>query len=211
MEPNARLHPIISELRDHLAFRRMDCGMRTLAVHIPAIDALDPAQPSAAVLLGLVAQWVDAGFAAPELVRGLLARFPAPARATLPLHDYLHLRLAEGLLAMAAEDFATAMPHFQFVQSLEGETDDAELLAISNFWTARCLRRIGRYDDALAFAVKGRRPALDAGYAPALAPPAKMFQSCGAHRSTPRLLQTGWREFAPPGGAWPIFDSDRSG
>jgi tetratricopeptide (TPR) repeat protein len=40
------------------------------------------------------------------------------------------------------------------------------LLAISNFWTARCLRHIGRYDDALGFATKGRRLALEFGYAP---------------------------------------------
>ncbi len=64
------------------------------------------------------------------------------------------------------EDFALAAQHFHFVQSLEGEIDDAELLAISNFWTARCLRRMGRYDDALGFAVRGRRLALDSGYAP---------------------------------------------
>ena len=67
---------------------------------------------------------------------------------------------------MAAEDFPLAAQHFRFVQSLEGEIDDSELLAISNFWTARCLRRMGRYDDALGFAVKGRRLALDSGYAP---------------------------------------------
>lgn len=166
MSPYSGLNPILSQLRDHLGFRRMECGMQTLSAHASAFASLDAAQPSAGILLGLVAQWVDAGFAAPELVRDLLQRFPHEHRADLPLLDYLHVRLAEGMVAMAAEDFALAAQHFHFVQSLEGEIDDSELLAISNFWTARCLRRMGRYDDALGFAVKGRRLALDSGYAP---------------------------------------------
>jgi tetratricopeptide (TPR) repeat protein len=166
MGPNTGLNPIISQLRDHLTSRRMECGMRTLAAHTCALESLDPAEPNAGVLLGLTAQWVDAGFAGPELVRELLLRFPAARRAELPLLDYLHVRLAEGMVAMAAEDFALATQHFRFVQSLEGETNDGELLAISNFWTARCLRRSGRYDDALGFAIKGKRVALDSGYAP---------------------------------------------
>jgi len=160
------LNPIISQLRDHLGFRRMECGMLTLAAHALTLESLDPAAPNAGILLGLVAQWVDAGFASPGLVRDLLARFPSACRAELPLLDYLHVRLAEGMVAMAGEDFALAVQHFSFVQSLEGEVNDAELLAISNFWTARCLRRIGRYDDALGFSTKGRRLALDFGYAP---------------------------------------------
>ena len=166
MSPNTGLSPIISQLREDLAFRRMECGMRRLAARAPALEALDPAEPNAGVLLGLIAQWVDAGFAGPELVRELLTRFPATRRAELPLLDYLHVRLAEGMVAMANEDFAPAVEHFRFVQSLEGEMNDSELLAICNFWTARCLRRIGRYDDALGFAVKGKRLAFDSGYPP---------------------------------------------
>jgi tetratricopeptide (TPR) repeat protein len=160
------LDPIISQLRDHLAFRRMECGMLTLSAHAPVLESLDPAAPNAGILLGLVAQWVDAGFAGPGMVRELLTRFPSSRRAELPLLDYLHVRLAEGMVAMSGEDFSPAIQHFTFVQSLEGEINDAELLAISNFWTTRCLRHIGRYDDAAGFAAKGRKLALDAGYAP---------------------------------------------
>jgi tetratricopeptide (TPR) repeat protein len=166
MGPQGGLNSIISQLRDHLGFRRMECGMRTLAANAPALESLDPAEPNAGVLLGLIAQWVDAGFPGPELVRELLARFPSSRRAELPLVDYLHVRLAEGMVAMDSEDFALATQHFRFVQSLEGEINDGELLAISNYWTSRCLRRMGRYDDALGFTIKGKRLALDSGYAP---------------------------------------------
>lgn len=166
MGPSAGLIPVISQLRDHLAFRRMEDGMRTLAANAPAIQSLEPGQPNAGVLLGLVAQWVDAGYAGPELVRELLARFPASRRAELPLLDYLHVRLAEGMVAMAAEDFTLATQHFRFVESLEGEMNDPELLAIASFWTARSLRQLGRYDDALGFGDAAKRLALASGYAP---------------------------------------------
>src|SRR5260370_13093329 len=166
MGPHGGLSPIISQLRDHLACRRMEYGMQTLAVHACALERLGRAEPNAGILLGLIAEWVDGGFAGPELVRELLTRLPTSCRAALPLLDYLHVRLAEGMVAMAGEDFALATQHFRFVQSLEGEMNDCELLAISYFWTARCLRRMGRYDDALGFALKRQRLALDSGYAP---------------------------------------------
>ena len=166
MGPTTGLNPIISQLRDHLGLRRMECGMLTLAAHALALESLDPAAPNAGILLGLLAQWVDSGVAGPGLVGDGSDRWRGAAQGELPLLDYLHVRLAEGMVAMAGEDFALAVQHFGFVQSLEGEINDVELLAISNFWTARCLRHIGRYDDALGFATKGRRLALDFGYAP---------------------------------------------
>ena len=140
--------------------------MQTLAANEPVWASMDPAEANAGVLLGLIAQWVDAGFSGPELVRELLARFPSARRGELPLLDYLHVRLAEGMVAMAGEDFALATQHFRFVQALEGDIHDSQLLAISNFWNARCLRHIGRYDDALGFVTEGKRLALDSGYAP---------------------------------------------
>lgn len=166
MGPSTTLIPIVSQLRDHLAFRRMECARRTLVDQAPAIQALNPSEPNAGVVLGLIAQWVDAGLAGPELVRELLARFPASRRAELPLLDYLHVRLAEGMVAMASEDFAVATQHFRFVQSLEGEMNDPQLLAVAKFWTARSLRHFGRYDDALGFAIEAKRLALDSGCAP---------------------------------------------
>jgi tetratricopeptide (TPR) repeat protein len=72
--------------------------------------------------------------------------------------------MAEGALAMSQEDFAGAAAHFRFVQSLEEEIGDAELLAIANFWTGRCLRKTGQYDDALGYIERGEALALSCGY-----------------------------------------------
>ena len=64
-----------------------------------------PRTKSAGALLGYLAQWVDIGFESPQLIKCLLPRFPKDSRAALPLLDYLHLRMAEGLVAMCGGKF----------------------------------------------------------------------------------------------------------
>jgi tetratricopeptide (TPR) repeat protein len=165
MDAVCELTALITQLREDLAFRRIDSGMKALEENRALLAALDPTQENAAVLVGFVAQWVDIGFGSPELVRDLLRLFPKSCRACLPLLDYLHLRMAEGLLAMTEEEFEQATAHFQFVQAVEEEIRDAELPAIANFWIGRCLRKQGRYDDALTYTIKAKAVALDHGYA----------------------------------------------
>jgi tetratricopeptide (TPR) repeat protein len=155
---------LLTPLRDDLGYRRIEQGLRRLESVRHTIESLRPELPMSGILVGLVAQWVDAGFDQPGLLGRLLESFPKPARATLPLLDYLHLRMAEGVLAMSQEDFETATGHFRFVQSMEEEVDDFELLAIANFWTGRCLRKMGRYDDALNYTERGEELALSCGY-----------------------------------------------
>jgi len=163
--PNAvEYGELLRRLREDIAYRRIASGMRCLEANRGLLDALAPVHRSAGVLLGYVAQWVDIGYEGPQLIKCLLARFPKDSRAALPLLDYLHLRMAEGLVAMAEEEFEQAIRHFEFVESVEEEVRDREMLAISNFWIGRCLRSQGRYDDALSFTVKARELARDLGY-----------------------------------------------
>jgi tetratricopeptide (TPR) repeat protein len=158
------LPALLAQLRDGLGFRRVEQGIQTLERHRDLIAALAPGQEKSGILLGLVAQWVDAGFAGAALLRELLARFPRESRAALPLLEYLHIRMAEGWLAMAAEDFDRALEHFRFIDSLASEVDDPELLAIANFWAGRCLRKTGRYDDAASYTARGQSLAEACGY-----------------------------------------------
>ncbi|MGD0360361.1 MAG: tetratricopeptide repeat protein [Bryobacteraceae bacterium] len=155
---------LLRQLREDIAYRRLDSGMRCLKANRRLIGALAPTETNAGVLLGYLAQWVDIGFEGPQLIKCLLPRFPKDSRATLPLLDYLHLRMAEGLVAMTEEDFELAKRHFAFVESVEEEVRDREMLAISNFWIARCLRSQGRYDDAISFTVRARGLAQELGY-----------------------------------------------
>ena len=156
--------PSLSALRDDLGFRRIGQGIQRLESLRPQIDSFQPDAPHAGVFIGLVAQWVDAGFDSPLLLSQLLSKFPPKFRAALPLLDYLHLRMAEGVVAMSQEDFDRAIVHFRFVQSLESELDDYELLAIAYFWTGRCLRNAGQYDDAFDYIARGEEFALRCGY-----------------------------------------------
>ena len=156
----------LAQLKEDLVCRRVGRGLARLAEHRHLLTSFDPAQKNAALLASYLAQWVDIGFQRPALVKEVVARFSKAGRARLFLHDYLHLRMAEGMVAMAEESKEDALRHFDFVLSLDTETDDRELLAIANFWKGRCLRMKGEYDQALAFAVKGRELALELGHRP---------------------------------------------
>jgi len=156
----------LAQLKQDLVCRRVAHGFARLEEYRHLLSSFDPENKNAALFAGCLAQWVDVGFQRPALVKTIVARFPRDVRARLPLHDYLYLRMAEGMVAMAEEATDEAIRHLESVLSLEAETDDQELLSIANFWKGRCLRMKGEYDQALAFAVKGRDLALKFGHPP---------------------------------------------
>ncbi len=156
----------LAQLKEDLVRRRVGRGMTRLEEHRHLLTSFDPEKKNAGLFAGYLAQWVDIGYQRVGLVKDIAARFSKPARGRLPLQDYLHLRMAEGMVAMVEESTDEAIQHFDFVLSLDHQTDDKELLAIANFWKGRCLRMKGEYDQALAFAVKGRTLASELGHAP---------------------------------------------
>lgn len=156
----------LAQLKEDLVCRRVAQGFSRLDEHQHLLSCFDPKTNNAARFTGYLAQWVDVGFRRPVLVKEILTSFSRGVRAHLPLHEYLHLRMAEGMLAMAEESIDEALRHFDFVLSLESEIDDQEVLSIANFWKGRCLRVKGEYDQALAFAVRGRDLALKLGHLP---------------------------------------------
>src|SRR6201993_254967 len=156
----------LGQLKQDLVCRRVGRGMTRLQDYQYLFTSFDPEQKNAARFAGYLAQWVDIGFQRPALVKEIVSRFTKSIRSRLPLQDYLYLRLAEGMIAMAAEASEEAFRHLDFVLGIEEQIDDKELLAIANFWKGRCLRMKGEYDQALAFAVKGRELALELGHQP---------------------------------------------
>ena len=155
----------LAQLKEDLVRRRVGRGMARLEEHRHLLTSFDPEKRNAGLFAGYLAQWVDVGFQRVGLVKEITALFSNPVRSRMPLHDYLHLRMAEGMVAMAEESKDEAIQHFDFVLGLDQETDDKELLAIANFWKGRCLRMKGEYDQALAFALKGRDLASGLGHA----------------------------------------------
>lgn len=154
------------QLKQDLVCRRVGHGMASLEEHSCLLAGFDPGRRNAALFAGYLAQWVDIGFRRPAVVKEIVARFGRAVRARLPLHDYLHLRMAEGMAAMAEESTDEALRHLNFVLGLADEADDKELLAIAHFWKGRCLRMQGEYDQALVSAVKGRELAAELGHQP---------------------------------------------
>src|SRR2546423_1862217 len=155
---------LLRGLKENVALRNVSKGIALLDAHAHLLTSLDPEQPNAAAFAGYVAQWVDIGYRGPELLQELLARFPKTCRARLPLRDYLHLRMAEGLLALLHDEPEGALQHFDMVLSMQEEIEDRELVAIVQFWHARCHRKKGEYDEALKHAAVGRELALVLGF-----------------------------------------------
>src|SRR5262249_55380636 len=149
---------------DDLIERRIESGMRALEEQRARFANLEMAGPMSPILVSYLAQWVDIGFHGPELVRGLLERYPAGTRANLELREYVHLRLAEGILAMRQKQPEEAIGHFDLVLLLCEELGDRELLAITNFWVARGHRQKGEYDRALSYTVRARGVAAELGF-----------------------------------------------
>jgi tetratricopeptide (TPR) repeat protein len=156
---------LVTRLREDVVLRRIGTSIEWFQSHRDALLALDPDQKNAAAFVGYLSQWVDMGYGDAAIVRELLCRFPKPKRATLPLCDYIHLELAEGMVASAEEETAKAIGRFNVIINLgEEAVADTQLLSLAYFWKGRCQRKQGEYDSALADTRKGRELALEQGY-----------------------------------------------
>lgn len=154
----------LDQLKEDIAWRRIDSGLQRLHARKDLVESCNPSQKGAGVLLGYLAQWVDMGFAQPALIQQILTRFSATNRETLSVLEYAHVRMADGLLATSEEDYARAIRDFETVLALEEAIQDKQVISIANYWIGRCLRRQGRYDDALGYVAKAKGLALRLRY-----------------------------------------------
>jgi tetratricopeptide (TPR) repeat protein len=96
------------------------------------------------------------GFANAALLKEMLWRFPKDSATTLPVYEYVHLRMAQGLVYMAEEEFEEAICRLEIALTLGDQVCFQNLVAISHYWVGKCLRRLCRYDDALRHTIKGQ-------------------------------------------------------
>jgi tetratricopeptide (TPR) repeat protein len=146
----------LAQIKEDIANRRIEAGLRCLTAHQQILESIQLRQNNSVILLGYFAQWVDVGFPGRPLLKQLLSHFASASPETLTLLEYAHLRMADGLVAMSEEEFAKAIKNFNTVLTLENEISDKQMISIANFWMGRCLRRQGRYDDALGYVAKAR-------------------------------------------------------
>jgi tetratricopeptide (TPR) repeat protein len=163
-------------LRSLLQERQIGAGIALLDHLSSELVNIQPDHPGAGSVVGCLAQWVDVGFEGMNLLETLLARFPASARHELSLVDYVHLRLAEALVAMRHEDLPEALRRLDTALTVCQDTEDSQIVAVASLWKARCLRKAGEYDQALAIARQGIARAVEIG-APQMAAVVRTLES----------------------------------
>ena len=156
----------LRQLQQHVATREIERGIACLQSQPELIAQLNPSQKNAAQLLAHLTIWTDIGYSGPPLNQILKVFKDAgpDLLSQLPIVDYICLRIAEGMTAMADEAMESAISHFDFVLSLGEELNNPFLLSIVHFWKGRCLRRRGDYDEALIYTAKGRDLAVALGH-----------------------------------------------
>jgi tetratricopeptide (TPR) repeat protein len=140
---------LLEELRALLQQRQIGTGIAMLEKHREEFSSLSPEQCHVGLGLGCLAEWLDVGHDDCGLLNELLGKFTDGARKQLPLNDYVHLRVAEALVAMRREDLTDALRHLETVLALADEIQDPKITLIASLWKARCLRKAGEYDQAL--------------------------------------------------------------
>jgi tetratricopeptide (TPR) repeat protein len=130
--------------------RRIQHGMDRLANIEQILVAFSPSLENGAAFLGTLALWCDIGYGDATLVKRLLATYDHESRCKLSIAEYVYVRMAEGMVAMTEELLEAAIEHFDIVLKIAAETRAWEVLAIANYWKARCQRKKGQYESALA-------------------------------------------------------------
>jgi len=148
--------------------RRIAEGFDFLKRYDSVFVEMKPTEPEAAGIVVRLAQWVDLGYRDVEFLDGLVKRFPTKRRASMPLKEFLQLRMAEAFCAMGEENLDRAIELLGFVLQAERELADQGLAAIAHFWKGRSHRKKGEYDQAMLHVVRGRE-LMEAIHAPKLA------------------------------------------
>ncbi|HWF11321.1 MAG TPA: tetratricopeptide repeat protein [Bryobacteraceae bacterium] len=157
---------LVNGLRGDLGMRRIGSGMARLDEYWTKSGRLDPKHQDSPALLCYIAQWVDAGWRDVDAVQDSLGGFPKGRRVKLPVLDYAHVLMAEGMIWVAEENVDRALANFGLVLSLDSEIEDPVLLALAHFWSSRCSRKAGEYENAQKHAAEGFRYATEAGMGP---------------------------------------------
>src|ERR1041385_9024433 len=157
---------LLNGLRGDLGMRRIGSGMARLDEYWARSGRLEPEHEDAPGLLCYIAQWVDAGWRDIDVVQDGLGGFPKGRRICLRLLDYAYVLMAEGMIWVAEENVERALANFNLVLSLRAEIADPVVLALAHFWSSRCNRKAGEYDNAMIHAAEGYRYAVEAGMEP---------------------------------------------
>lgn len=146
---------LLDELQALIQQRRIGTGIALLTEHAHSFQNLGPHDPHAGRCVGTLAEWLDVGFEDGGLLAKLVERFRGLGRRQIALAGYVHIRLAEAVLAMRQEELTQALRHLDTALQISDDLQDTRSAAIATLWKARCLRKAGEYDQALAVTRRG--------------------------------------------------------
>ena len=155
---------LVAALNDDANRRRIDSGTARIAGCRPIFEQFDPSAKNSSVFLAVAARWCDITDAGPEPIRKMLATYDEAARSRFSVADYVRVRMAEGMVALKEDHLDKAIEDFEIALKLADQASAADVLALSNYWTGRCLRRKGKYEDALKYVRKGREIQFSRGH-----------------------------------------------
>ncbi len=146
---------LLQDLQRLLQDRQIGDGIALLNKHLDRFREVDPRDSLAGWTVGTLAQWLDVGFEDHGLLPTLLAQFSPESRNEMPLAGYVHIRLAEAVLAMRNEDLNEALRHLDTALKISDDLEDTRSSSVATLWKARCLRKAGEYDQALQITRRG--------------------------------------------------------
>lgn len=139
----------LDQLSEALTNRRIADGIHILDGNRSGWEVPRGTVGSGAATVLHLAQWIDVGYRDYRTLAQLIEQFPAADRASMPVREYLLLRMAEAFYSIAREDADTAIDVLDFVLKAESELGDAKLVALAHFWIGRAHRKKGEYEPAL--------------------------------------------------------------
>ena len=156
---------ILSRVREAFLSRRIAAGITWLEEHRDLVAKVGPKHPRAAQIIGYLSQWVDAGLSDISAIQGLLDQFPAQGRSQLPIDEYVHLLLAEGMVGATLQHGDDSILRFELIIAVAQQAPiDQRLLLLAHFQKARSLAAGGHFEEALASIAKSKELALSLGY-----------------------------------------------
>jgi tetratricopeptide (TPR) repeat protein len=147
---------LLAQLQEDLRHRRIQRGIEALQDAETQLARLGPATAHAPALLLLLAQWVDLGFRDARFLCDVLSRFPSKWRHTLPVEDYIRLRMAEAFRDLASSELDSAIETLELVLRMLRDLACTAEQALAHFWKGRAHRKKGEYEPSLTDIVSAR-------------------------------------------------------
>ena len=194
---------LVMELEAALFERNIASGFRLLGEAFPGDGNPSAGTDVSITLLLCVSQWVDLGYRNLAFLEALEAAHPTADWASLPMLDYLKVRMIEAYRMLATERLEEAIDLLGVVLQIGESIIGEYLVFLANFWKGRAHRKLGDYEHAANNFAAARLAAQQAG-ASKLVAVTKIHESWLAFQSGKRqhafdLLTEAETELLPTG------------